>query len=237
MTIVEKRAKSPAEIKKIAVISACALAAAAFIFVYARYGSALLAFVRDEAAFKAWLEGFKGGGAVLFVIIRAVQTVVKIIPAEPLEIAAGYVYGTWYGLALCMLGTEIGSLIIIGFTKLFGMKMLDLFVPKNKLESFSYLRDSKKAGPLLFLIYLIPSTPKDFITYLAGFINMKITTFMLITGIARIPSIITSTWCGSQLGAQNTAAAIAIFAATAVIGLLGTLLYKKYNDRLVKRFA
>ncbi|NLA77862.1 MAG: VTT domain-containing protein [Clostridiales bacterium] len=193
MTAVTKRAKNTNDIKKLAVICVCAAAAAAFIGVYARYGQELLSFVRDETAFKSWLEGFKGGGAVLFVIIRAVQTVIKIIPAEPLEIGAGYVYGTWYGLLLCMLGTEIGSLIIIGFTKLFGMKMLNLFVPKNKLESLSYLRDSKKAGPLLFLIYLIPSTPKDLITYLAGFINMKTVTFMLITGIARIPSIITST--------------------------------------------
>ena len=132
-------------------------------------------------------------GPLAFVAIRTVQTVVKIIPAEPLEIGAGYAFGSWWGMALCMLGTAIGSLIIIGLTKLFGMRMVEVFVPREKLQSFRFLQNTKKLNLLLFIIFLIPGTPKDLITYFVGVTPVNPFAFLLLTGIARIPSILSST--------------------------------------------
>mgnify|MGYP000759546433 FL=1 len=90
------------------------------------YGKPLLEFVLDTGRFRAWMNEHGALGPLAFVAIRTVQTVVKIIPAEPLEIGAGYAFGSWWGMALCMLGTAIGSLIIIGLTKLFGMRMVEV---------------------------------------------------------------------------------------------------------------
>lgn len=75
---------------------------------------------------KAFLVGFNGFDKLAFVAIRAFQTVIKIIPAEPLEIGSGVLYGTWGGLLLCFLGTEIGSLVIILLTKVFGKRLVEL---------------------------------------------------------------------------------------------------------------
>ena len=129
------------------------------------YGKPLLEFVLDTGRFRAWMNEHGALGPLAFVAIRTVQTVVKIIPAEPLEIGAGYAFGSWWGMALCMLGTAIGSLIIIGLTKLFGMRMVEVFVPREKLQSFRFLQNTKKLNLLLFIIFLIPGTPKDLITY------------------------------------------------------------------------
>lgn len=67
----------------------------AFLSVYFTFGKQLTAFVSDTQSFNAWLEQYKGLSAVVFILIRAFQTVIKIIPAEPLEIASGYAFGTW----------------------------------------------------------------------------------------------------------------------------------------------
>lgn len=168
-------------------------------------------------------------GPLAFVAIRTVQTVVKIIPAEPLEIGAGYAFGSWWGMALCMLGTAIGSLIIIGLTKLFGMRMVEVFVPREKLQSFRFLQNTKKLNLLLFIIFLIPGTPKDLITYFVGVTPVNPFAFLLLTGIARIPSILSSTLCGNALGERNFWFAAIVYLLTGALTVGGIFLYRRIS--------
>ena len=39
-----------------------------------------------------------------------------------MEIAAGFTFGAWEGLLLCLTGSVLGSIIIYGFTRRFGVK-------------------------------------------------------------------------------------------------------------------
>lgn len=217
--------------KKILIVSLLLAAVGGFIAVYLTAGKTLLAFVSDTDRFRAWLLSFGAMGRVIFVGIRALQTVVKIIPAEPLEIGSGFAYGIWGGLLWCMMGTEIGSFFILLLSKLFGLKFMKLFVPAEKMDSFNYLKNKKNIYPILFLIYLIPGSPKDLITYFAWTMPVSTPMFLLVTGIARIPSIITSTWCGAQLGEKNYVAAAIIFGATAVCSFIGLAIYRRFEKK------
>lgn len=49
----------------------------AFLSVYFTFGKQLTAFVSDTQSFNAWLEQYKGLSAVVFILIRAFQTVIK----------------------------------------------------------------------------------------------------------------------------------------------------------------
>ena len=73
---------------------------------------------------------------------------------------------------LCLLGTEIGSLVIILLTKLFGRRLVNLFIPIEKIDSLKFLKDKKTVYKTLFVIYLIPGTPKDVLTYAAGITDL-----------------------------------------------------------------
>lgn len=230
-----KNMDSSLQKKRIAAFAGIGVFAAAMITVYFTCGRELTAFVKDTAAFKAWLCGFGAAGRAVFVGIRALQTVVKIIPAEPLEIGAGCAFGTWGGLLWCMTGTQIGSLVILALSKKLGMRFTSLFVSEDKLKSFEFLRNSERLRELLFGIYLIPGTPKDLITYFVWMTPMKPAEFLLITGIARIPSIITSTLCGSQLISGNYFAAAAIFIGTTVAGAIGMAVYAKFRKASAKK--
>ena len=68
------------------------------------YGPELLAFVADAPRFRAWVEERGLWGRAAFVGMMAVQIIAAMIPGEPLEIAAGYAFGTVEGTALCLLG-------------------------------------------------------------------------------------------------------------------------------------
>ena len=217
--------------KRIAVIAGLLVFGAVVLSLYLTIGKQVYVMFSDNTKFLEWLEQFGKWDEVVFVGIRALQTVVKFIPAEPLEIGSGYAYGIWGGLFYCMLGTEIGSFIILLITKLFGMRAINLFVPQERIDKIKFLQKEKKLKKTLFFIYMIPGTPKDLITYFIGKTKIKISHFLIITGIARIPSIITSTWCGAALGEKNIKLAAIVFISTLVVSLVGTFFYKKFFEK------
>lgn len=202
-----------------------------FITLYLIFGKTLTEFVTDTQGFNTWLDTYKELSGVIFVFIRAFQTVIKIIPAEPLEIAAGYAFGTWGGLALCSLGSFIGSMIIIVLSNWLGSKFISAFINEEQLSNLSLIKNKKNQRLFLFIFYLVPSTPKDIMTYVAGSLKMNMAEFLIITSIARIPSILTSTICGAQLEQNNIKTAAFIFIATAVVSLICALIYKKYKTK------
>ncbi|MCD7872702.1 MAG: VTT domain-containing protein, partial [Clostridiales bacterium] len=205
---------------------------AGFSALYFTCGKDLLAIVSNRDLFKEKLNEFAIPANASFVLLRAFQTVVKIIPAEPLEIGSGYIWGTFGGFFYCMLGTEIGSLIIFLLTKIFGIRFVRLFADVSKINEWSFIKDSKKKYLIIFIIYIIPGTPKDLITYFMGLTNTKILPFLIVSGIARIPAIISSTYCGSSLIDKNYSLFIAALAVISVFSAAGTYFGAKYVSKL-----
>jgi len=168
---------------------------------------------------------------LVYILIRAVQTAVKIVPAEPLEIGAGYAYGIFGGTLYCLLGNIIGSIAILALTRKFGRKFVDIFYSSSKIDDMRIFRDQSKVYSLLFILYLIPGSPKDGFTYLVGLTPINSTAFLIVTSIARIPSIISSTWCGYYLAEQNYIFAAIVFIATFLVGIIGGIIYNKIMNK------
>lgn len=208
----------------------CALLLGVFLYCYFSYGDRIAEVFSDPEHLEEFLSQFRGYDKLVFVAIRAFQTVIKIIPAEPLEIGSGYLYGTWGGMLLCILGTMLGSLIIIALSKVFGRKLVNVFITVEKIDSLKFLQNEKKVYWTLFFIYLIPGTPKDILTYAVSITNINTKKFLLVTGIARIPSILTSTWCGEQLINKNYVMAAVIFVATLLLSVICSLIYNKITS-------
>lgn len=231
MDRISKYIKKPPKALMIAYGTGAGILLVLFLVLYFTVGRTMTQFVSDTESFKAWLESYKGLSAVVFLIIRSLQTVVKIIPSEPLEIASGYVFGTWGGLFYCSLGTFLGSLIIVMLSRWLGVKFVKTFINEEQIKQLSILSNGKNQKIFLIVFYLIPGTPKDLFTYVVGSLNINLTEFFIITTICRIPSIITSTVCGSQIEKNNIPLAAAVFIATAVISAVCAYVYKKYTDR------
>ncbi len=199
-----------------------------WIMIYIFFGKKLLQIVSNPDLFRAWLDKFGVFDEIIFITIRALQTVIKFIPAEPLEIASGYVWGPILGMIYCIIGNTIGTIIIFVLTKKYGKKVLDILVPTKNLDVLSIIKESDKIYVLLFFLYLIPGIPKDGLTYIVAFLPVKTVPFLIISGIARIPSVISSTLCGSTLAEKKYLISVSIFVGTLVLSILGGLLYRNY---------
>jgi uncharacterized membrane protein YdjX (TVP38/TMEM64 family) len=113
--------------------------------------------------------------------------------------------------------------------------MVEAFISKEKIKSLRFIKNSKNLNLLIFILFLIPGSPKDIITYAIGLTPVKLKTLLILTGIARIPSILTSTIAGDALGMQNYTAAVIVYAVAGVISLAGILIYRRISKEPVKK--
>ena len=92
--------------------------------------------------------------------------------------------------------------------------------------SLKFMQSSRRLDLLVFILFLIPGSPKDILTYFVGLTPMKLSRFLVLSSIARIPSVISSTVGGAALGAQNYGFAIAVAVVTVAVSGAGILLYR-----------
>ena len=104
-------------------------------------------------------------------------------------------------------------------------------VEKNSINNKIDLNDEKNLEWIFAILYFIIGTPKDVITYFAGITKIKFGVFMVISTLCRIPSILTSAIAGQALGEENYILSVIIFAVSAVIAVLGYLIYHRISKR------
>lgn len=170
-------------------------------------------------------------GRIVLSGIMMLQVIFVFLPGEIVEVMAGFIYGPIDGMMLCMLGSAVGSLLIYGFVKKWGRAFIDRFIGADKINQAPFLKDPQKRNILCFIIFFIPGTPKDILTYLIPLTDMKLSVFLSITSIARIPSIITSTIGGHALGVEDYTFSLIVFTITGLISLVGLYIYKKINKK------
>ena len=138
-----------------------------------------------------------------------------------------------------LIGAVLGGAIVVLLVRRYGIKLVEVFFPKEKIMSLRFMQDSRRLELLVFIVFMIPGTPKDLLCYAVGLTNLRMRDWLWISLVARIPSIITSTIGGNALGERNYVFAAAVFAVTLLISLGGILLYRhicrKENEELARK--
>lgn len=190
-------------------------------------GKPLLQFVSEPDKFRQWVDSHGLLGPLAFLGMMLLQVFVAVIPGDPLEIGAGYAFGAVEGTLLCILGAAIGSTLVFLFVRRFGVRAVEVFISREKIQSLRFLQNTRRVHLFLLVAFLLPGTPKDVLCYVAGLTTLKLGPFILISSICRLPSIVTSTIGGSALGSGQWGMAAIVFAATLVISAIGLWIYKR----------
>ena len=185
----------------------------------------------DPQAFREWVSSHGFWGKAAFVGMVVLQIVVAFIPGEPLEIGAGYAFGAFEGFLLCMIGIFVGSALVFGFVRKFGVKLVEVFFPVEKIRSLKFMQNERRVHEITFLVFLIPGTPKDLLCYVSPLTPIRFWAFLLITTVARIPSVLSSTVAGGALGDKSYLFAGVTFGVTLIVSLAGLKIY----DTIVKK--
>jgi len=183
--------------------------------------------IADEAErIREWVREYRILGRLAFMGIVMLQVFLAVLPGEPLEIAGGYIFGALEGTVLCLVAAALGSLMVFSLVRRFGLRLVNLFFADEKMQKLHFLHSSPRRLFLFMIIFMIPGTPKDLLSYYAGLTDIKLPVFLLICSLGRIPSLVTSTIGGDALGMKSYLFAAVVFAATLIVSVGGLLLYE-----------
>lgn len=207
-------------------LAAMAIFLAFCIFVGWYIGVPMIKLAREPQTFRLWVDSHGISGRVVFVAMVIVQVLVAFIPGEPVELLAGYAFGVLEGSLLTLAGFLIGSWLIFSLVRRFGVRLVEIFFPENKIAELGFLKNPKKAQILAFILMCVPGTPKDFLSYFAGLTPLTLWQWLGIVAIARMPSLLTSTITGAAAGEKNYLLSVLMLSLTLIMSFLGVLYYR-----------
>lgn len=227
----------PSKARKIVSIVSIVTFVLLLVLITVFIGKPLISTLKDPASFRAWIDARGVWGKLAFIGMCILQVVVAFIPGEPFELAAGYAFGALEGTLLVWFGLALGSTIVFLCVRKFGVKLVEAIFPREKIDALPLLNNEKALNATAFLLFFIPGTPKDLLTYAAGLTKIKILPWVLLTSVARLPSIITSTVSGSALGTKQYVLAVVVFGLTALLSGAGFFIYRAAEKKRARREA
>lgn len=168
----------------------------------------------------------------VFIVFQILQVVAAPFPGELTGVAGGYVYGQTIGFVLSTLGLTIGSWVAFELASILGRPFVERFVSQEVLHKFDFLT-TKTGATICFLLFLIPGFPKDYLSYLLGLSRMKLSTFLIVSTIGRIPGTYLLTVQGAKFRSQEYYT-VAVVAAISAVIFLAAYLYRNQIYHWIK---
>lgn len=198
-----------------------------------KYMPKLLLITVSLEEFKKYILSMGHFGVLMIILFQGLQTIIAPIPGEVIQIAGGYLYGIPLGTIYNLIGLIIGSGMAFYFARLIGRDFVENLIKKKNLKWINNIMESKKFEIILFIIFIVPGLPKDFMIYVAGLTNLKPIKFFVISVISRLPWIMISASVGANINAGNYGMTIVIL----VIAIIGFLLGVFYKDWIIKKLS
>jgi uncharacterized membrane protein YdjX (TVP38/TMEM64 family) len=161
------------------------------------------------------------------------QVVISPIPGEVTGFIGGFLYGKFLGIVLSTIGLTLGSWAAFSLSRVFGRPLVETFVKKETVDRYDYLLHHKGAF-LIFLLFLIPGFPKDYLCYILGLGHLTIREFLVISTTGRFMGTVLLTLGGDYIR-HHQYYRFSLLLGAAVIVVLLSMAYKDKIERLLKR--
>lgn len=117
-------------------------------------------------------------GIIIYFIIVVIYVTLTPLFNTAILIASGYIFGGQLGFVINFLGTTVGLFLIIFLVKTYGRPLLKKIISSKYYNRFDEI--TQKVGPItLLIVYVLPFTPDDELTYIIAAGPIKINRFIL----------------------------------------------------------
>ena len=106
-------------------------------------------------------------GVIVYFFIEVIYVTLTPLLNTFVLIASGYIFGGHIGFVVNFLSTSVGLFLIIFLVKRYGRPLLQKVVSPGFYKCFDQI--TQKVGPItLLVVYVLPFTPDDELTYLVA---------------------------------------------------------------------
>lgn len=188
--------------------------------------------LKGQIAFRDKVQNTGIYGMLSLFGLQMAQIFLIFLPGEPIEILAGMCYGAIGGTIFIMVSAFLISTAIFLLVKKFGRKFVYNFCEEKevaKLVKNKLFKNPKKVELIIFIMFFIPGLPKDILVYIAGLLPIKASRFLVISSLARFPSVISSTLAGANLIMGNWKFGIILYAGVLITVAIVIYLINKFD--------
>ena len=221
-----RRRGSRVQVPRTAIVTIAVIAAVVAVVACWKYLPGAYAWLTNPDAVRAFVAEHAVLSRLVLVGINVVQVLLAFLPGEPVELASGYAFGLIEGTALCLAAAAVASSLIYWGVRRWGRRLVGKFFDRSMLDRYEWLRNTRKLELIMLVVFLIPGTPKDFLTYFAGLTRLRFPVVLAIVTFGRLPSIVTSTVAAAAFGAGDYGAGIIAVVAAGVLIVAGGCAYR-----------
>lgn len=134
---------------------------------------------------------------IFYSLLMIIAILVSPIPASPLAILAGSLYGPFLGMVYTLISATIGAMLAFLIARFFLKDSAGRWLEKHEWFRKIEGKDSKNIALIVFATRLMPQISFDLVSYAAGLTSINIFVFALATLIGMIPIVFLLSFFGS----------------------------------------
>jgi uncharacterized membrane protein YdjX (TVP38/TMEM64 family) len=156
----------------------------------------------DRELVAEYVGSFGACAPLVFMAIQIFQVIFAPIPGEATGFIGGYLFGAFTGCFYSTIALTIGSWLNFSIGRFLGRRWVRRILPQSKLERYDYL--VRHQGILVvFLLFLFPGFPKDYLCLIIGVSTMPMRVFLLLAFAGRIPGTLMLSFQGALAFEKN----------------------------------
>ena len=152
----------------------------------------------DREQIRHLISSFGTSAPPVFMLIQVLQVIFAPVPGEATGFIGGYLFGALPGFIYSSIGLTVGSWINFLIGRFLGERYVRKLIPAPKFQKIDGM--IKRQGIIfLFILFLFPGFPKDYLCLALGLSTLPIKLFVLMAGIGRMPGTLALSLQGAFL--------------------------------------
>lgn len=156
----------------------------------------------DGASLRLWFDQLGVWGPVAVIAAMVIAILISPIPSAPIALAAGAIYGHFWGTLYVLTGAEVGAIAAFSLSRFLGYDFLRNWfgekITRGMVGSQNFLMLS------VFASRLLPFISFDIVSYVAGLTPLSFWRFAIATFAGILPASFLLAHFGSELAADET---------------------------------
>ena len=173
----------------------------------------------DREKIRLFISSFGTSAPPIFILIQILQVLFAPVPGEATGFIGGYLFGALPGFIYSSIGLTAGSWLNFMIGRLLGERYVRKRIKADQFQKIDGL--VKRQGVIvLFILFLFPGFPKDFLCLALGVSTLPATIFILLAGIGRMPGTLVLSLQGAFLYEKNYVLLGTVLGACVILALL-----------------
>jgi uncharacterized membrane protein YdjX (TVP38/TMEM64 family) len=190
------------------------------------------------ASFQAWVKELGPIGYVVYILAYMVFCVVGL-PASPLTIGAGAIFGFVKGTIVVVIGATLGATLSFLLARTVMRRRIEAVTAKNAKFRALDRAITREGGRIVFLVRLAPVFPFAYINFAFGLTGVRTLTYIVATFFGIIPVTLAFVYISATAAEAATAdmstARLALNIAGGVLAVVATAFVTRVATRAIKR--